>query len=92
MNNQIPGNKLLPNCYKSLPQSSRLLVPMPPRGNAYGCGAQVRNSLFRNWATNAIGVAEYQLTQSLPQAFKSSLPSIEEIEAELAGELGDQYE
>lgn len=29
-----------------------------------------------------IGVSEYQLTQSLPQAFQSSLPSIEEIEAE----------
>jgi len=39
-----------------------------------------------------IGVSEYQLTQSLPQAFKSSLPSIEEIEAELAGELGDAHE
>lgn len=34
-----------------------------------------------------IGVSEYQLTQSLPQAFQSSLPSIEEIEAELSGEL-----
>lgn len=39
-----------------------------------------------------IGVSEYQLTQSLPEAFKSSLPSIEEIEAELAGELGDGHE
>lgn len=33
-----------------------------------------------------IGVSEYQLTQSLPENLKSSLPSIEEIEAELAGE------
>jgi len=32
-----------------------------------------------------IGVSEYQLTQSLPENLKSSLPSIEEIEAELAG-------
>lgn len=30
-----------------------------------------------------IGVSEYQLTQSLPESLKSSLPSIEEIEAEL---------
>jgi predicted nuclease of restriction endonuclease-like (RecB) superfamily len=32
---------------------------------------------------NPIGVSEYTLTQSLPDAYKSSLPSIEEIEAEL---------
>ncbi|MBV7338019.1 DUF1016 family protein [Chloroflexi bacterium TSY] len=31
-----------------------------------------------------IGVSEYQLTQSLPDDLKSSLPSIEEIEQELA--------
>ncbi len=30
-----------------------------------------------------IGVSEYQITQSLPEEFKSSLPSVEEIEAEL---------
>jgi len=30
-----------------------------------------------------IGVTEYQLTKSLPEKFKSSLPSIEEIEIEL---------
>jgi len=29
-----------------------------------------------------------QITQSLPDEFKSSLPTIEEIEAELGGELG----
>lgn len=34
-----------------------------------------------------IGVSEYQLTQSLPDNLKSSLPSIEEIEQELASEL-----
>jgi hypothetical protein len=33
-----------------------------------------------------IGVSEYQLTQSLPENLKFSLPSIEEIEAELSGE------
>jgi predicted nuclease of restriction endonuclease-like (RecB) superfamily len=32
-----------------------------------------------------IGVSEYQITQSLPDEFKSSLPTIEEIEAELGG-------
>jgi len=36
-----------------------------------------------------IGVSEYQLTQSLPENLKSSLPSIEEIEAELSGERNE---
>jgi hypothetical protein len=30
-----------------------------------------------------MGVSEYELTKALPKEFKSSLPSIEEIEAEL---------
>ena len=34
-----------------------------------------------------MGVSEYQLTQSLPDNLKPSLPSIEEIEAELRGDL-----
>ncbi len=33
-----------------------------------------------------IGVSQYQLTQSLPENLKSSLPSIEEIEAGLSGD------
>jgi hypothetical protein len=35
-----------------------------------------------------IGVSEYIITKNLPDEFKSSLPSIEEIEAELSG--GDE--
>ena len=34
-----------------------------------------------------IGVSEYSITRSLPDEFKSSLPSIEDIEAELSNEL-----
>jgi hypothetical protein len=34
-----------------------------------------------------IGISEYQLSRLLPDKFKSSLPSIEEIEAELEGKL-----
>ena len=34
-----------------------------------------------------IGISQYQLTQALPDEFQSSLPSVEEIEAELAREL-----
>lgn len=32
----------------------------------------------------AIGVSEYQLTRALPKAFRSSLPSVDEIEKELS--------
>ncbi|MCF6439856.1 PDDEXK nuclease domain-containing protein [Pseudoalteromonas luteoviolacea] len=35
-----------------------------------------------------IGISEYQLTQALPENLKPSLPSIEELEIELAKELG----
>lgn len=37
-----------------------------------------------------IGISEYQLTQALPDNLKSSLTSIEEIEAELARGFGDE--
>ena len=37
-----------------------------------------------------LGISEYQLTEILPKEFKSSLPSIEEIEAELSGEITAQ--
>lgn len=32
-----------------------------------------------------IGVSEYQITANLPEQLRSSLPSIEQIEAELGG-------
>lgn len=34
-------------------------------------------------STQPIGVAEFQLTKFIPEEFKSTLPSIEEIESEL---------
>lgn len=37
-----------------------------------------------------IGISEYELTRALPEEFKSVLPSIEEIEAELSGDLQDE--
>jgi predicted nuclease of restriction endonuclease-like (RecB) superfamily len=37
-----------------------------------------------------IGVSEYQLTQSLPESLKPSLPSIEEWEAELQQDFDDE--
>lgn len=43
-------------------------------------------------STHPISVAEWetQLTRALPQELEGSLPSIEQIEAELSGELGDE--
>ncbi|MEZ6093121.1 MAG: DUF1016 domain-containing protein [Pirellulaceae bacterium] len=37
-----------------------------------------------------IGVADYELTRALPEKLASSLPSIEDIEAELAQELNEE--
>ena len=39
-----------------------------------------------------IGISEYELTRALPEEFKSSLPTIEEIEAELSADLQDENE
>jgi predicted nuclease of restriction endonuclease-like (RecB) superfamily len=36
-----------------------------------------------------IGISEFELTRSLPEELKSSLPSIEEIEAELSVDMND---
>ena len=39
-----------------------------------------------------IGISEYELTRALPEEFKSALPTIEEIEAELSADLQDENE
>lgn len=39
--------------------------------------------------TKPIGLAEYKLTEALPEEIKTALPSIEELEAELSKELGE---
>ncbi len=53
-----------------------------------------RNRVVAEYAlsrvTSPIGVAEYQLLRSLPQPLDTSLPSIEEIEAGLSGDLGPE--
>lgn len=55
-----------------------------------------KNRLVAEYALSGIekpiGVAEYQLLRDLPKALEQSLPSIAEIEAELAGELVDPGE
>jgi len=49
---------------------------------------QEKNRILAEYAlrgmAKAIGVSEYQLTRALPKELESSLPSIEEIEAELS--------
>ncbi|RKY09456.1 MAG: DUF1016 domain-containing protein, partial [Planctomycetota bacterium] len=49
-----------------------------------------KNKIVAEYALSDIhkpmGVTEYQLTQVLPEELKSSLPTIEQIEAELADE------
>ena len=55
-----------------------------------------QNRLVAEYALSGIekpiGVAEYQLLRDLPETLGQSLPSIEEIEAELAGDLSDLNE
>jgi len=50
---------------------------------------QTKNRLIAEYAlrdmSKPIGVSNYQLTEALPKEFKSSLPTIEELEAELSG-------
>jgi hypothetical protein len=49
-----------------------------------------KNKLVAQYAVNGldkpIGIAEYQLLKDLPDSLAKNLPSIEEIEAELAGD------
>jgi len=50
-----------------------------------------QNRLVAEYALSAIGqpigIAEYQLTQAIPSEFEGSLPTIEQLEAELQGDL-----
>lgn len=52
---------------------------------------KTKNRLVAEYALSGInkpiGVADYQLVRALPEPLDTSLPSIEEIEAEFAGEL-----
>ena len=53
-----------------------------------------QNRLVAEYALSGInkpiGVAEYQLVRALPEPLDTSLPSIEQIEAELAGDLENE--
>ncbi|MDQ1354007.1 MAG: hypothetical protein QG657_4316, partial [Acidobacteriota bacterium] len=51
---------------------------------------QTKNKIFAEYALRdihkPIGISDYELTRTLPETFKSCLPSVEEIEAELSRE------
>lgn len=53
---------------------------------------QDKNKVLAEYALRGmnkpIGISEYELTRALPEELKSSLPTIEEIEAELGMEVG----
>ncbi len=52
---------------------------------------QTRDRLLAEYSfagiNKPIGISTYELTRSLPQKLRSALPTVEEIEAELSGEL-----
>lgn len=49
----------------------------------YGWGKSIRNMLCKDMA-KPMGVAEYQITETLPEKLKKYLPSPEKLEASLA--------
>lgn len=54
---------------------------------------QDKNAVVAEYALRGmnkpIGVSEYELTRALPEEFQSSLPSVEDLEAELSGSKTD---
>jgi hypothetical protein len=65
-------------------------MPTSARLKAACCCAKQQNRLVAEYALSGIdkpiGVAKYQLLRDLPPLLEQSLPSIADIEAELAGE------
>ena len=66
------------------------LVSQLPWGQVIRLLQRVKEPAAREWyARQPIGVADWEtrLLQSLPDELRASLPTVEEIEAELAGEV-----
>ena len=55
---------------------------------------QGKNRVIAEYALRGIdkpiGIADYDLVRALPESLQSSLPSIEDIEAELGSEAGQK--
>ncbi|WP_375318662.1 YhcG family protein [Candidatus Tisiphia endosymbiont of Oplodontha viridula] len=52
-------------------------------------GEQIKAEYALRDMTKPIGLAEYRLTENLPENIKTALPTIEELEAELSKDFGD---
>jgi hypothetical protein len=63
--------------------SARAQMTNPPLASS----CQDKNRIIAEYALKgvkkAIGVSEYELTRALPKKFQSSLPTVEQMEAEL---------
>jgi len=71
---------------------SQQLVGQIPWGHNILLMEKVKDLPIRLWYMsqtihNPIGISDYELTRALPENLKSSLPTVEEIEAELGGDL-----
>ena len=50
---------------------------------------RVEAQYARESTSQPLGVSSYELSKLIPEEFKGSMPTIEEIEAELSGDEGD---
>nr|NJM04820.1 DUF1016 domain-containing protein [Desulfobacula sp.] len=68
------------------------LVAQIPRGHNILLMERVKDRILAEYSLRdvhkPIGISDYELTRALPENLKSSLPTVEEIEAELEGGLG----
>ena len=82
---------MIPSCSKNkqetLLKGSKLGEKTQSRGVRFTWKSTTKNKVVAEYAlrdtAQPIGVAEYQLIESLPAALQTSLPSIEQIESEL---------
>ena len=72
-------------CFLIMPQLVAQLADSKPYENLQQLVAKIPWGLCD--IQKPIGVSEYELTRALPDDLKSSLPTVEEIEAELSGDL-----
>jgi len=78
------------SCFLITPQPVVQLPDSKPYGNLQRLVAKIPWGLCR--IQKPIGVSEYELTRALPDDLKSSLPTVEEIEAELSEEMRELLE
>lgn len=81
-----------PSPEKNEPPNVQRLVAQIPRGHNILLMERVKDRILAEYSLRdvhkPIGISDYELTRALPENLKSSLPIVEEIEAELEGGLG----